>query len=47
MLTLAPDDRRQIAPAVGEHGAEILRERGYDDAAIENLIADAALFVDQ
>ncbi|MCK5366432.1 MAG: CoA transferase [Gammaproteobacteria bacterium] len=47
MVTLAPDDRRQIAPAVGEHGAEILRERGYDDAAIENLIADAALFVDQ
>ncbi len=47
MLALAPDDRRQIAPAVGEHGAEILRERGYDDAAIENLIANAALFVDK
>ena len=27
------------APAHGEHGAEILREEGYDDAAIEALIA--------
>ena len=47
MLPLAADDRRQIAPALGEHGREILRERGYDDASIDNLIAAAALFVAQ
>jgi crotonobetainyl-CoA:carnitine CoA-transferase CaiB-like acyl-CoA transferase len=35
-----------MAPAVGEHGVEILREHGYDDATIEKLIADATLFVD-
>ena len=46
MMALAPDDRRQMAPAVGEHGVEILREHGYDDATIEKLIADATLFVD-
>ena len=45
MMALAADDQRQIAPAVGEHGPEILRERGYDDQAIEQLIASAALFV--
>ncbi|GMQ75327.1 MAG: CaiB/BaiF CoA-transferase family protein [Gammaproteobacteria bacterium] len=47
MMPLAADDRRQIAPALGEHGAEILRERGYDDEAIEALIANAALFVER
>ncbi len=45
MMPLAADDRRQIAPAVGEHGPEILRERGYDDEAIDSLITSAALFV--
>jgi len=47
MALLAPEDPRQIAPAVGEHGAEILRERGYDDDTIGKLIADSALFVDE
>ncbi len=47
MMPLAPDDRRQIAPALGEHGPEILRERGYDDEAIDNMIASAALFVNK
>ncbi len=47
MMPLAADDPRQIAPAVGEHGPEILRERGYDDEAIDALIAGAALFVDR
>ena len=46
MMVLPPDDRRQIAPAVGEHSVQILREHGYDDTTIEKLIADAALFVD-
>ena len=43
MMPLAADDGRQIAPAVGEHGRGILRERGYSDDAIDALIADAAL----
>jgi crotonobetainyl-CoA:carnitine CoA-transferase CaiB-like acyl-CoA transferase len=47
MLPLDGDDNRQIAPAVGEHGPAILRERGYDDDAIDKLIAGAALFVNQ
>jgi len=47
MMVLAADDRRQVAPAVGEHGVEILRERGYGNATIEELIANAALFVDR
>jgi crotonobetainyl-CoA:carnitine CoA-transferase CaiB-like acyl-CoA transferase len=45
MMALAADDRRHIAPAVGEHGPEILREHGYDDETIDHLIASAALFV--
>jgi crotonobetainyl-CoA:carnitine CoA-transferase CaiB-like acyl-CoA transferase len=45
MMPLDFDDARQLAPAIGEHGRAILRERGYDDAAIDTLIADAALFV--
>jgi crotonobetainyl-CoA:carnitine CoA-transferase CaiB-like acyl-CoA transferase len=45
MVSLAADDGRQIAPAIGEHGREILRERGYDDTAIDKLITDAALLV--
>ena len=43
MMTLDADDARQIAPAVGEHGRAVLRERGYSDDAIDALIADAAL----
>jgi len=46
MVSLAPEDPRQIAPALGEHGTEILRERGYDDAAIGKLVTDGALLVD-
>ncbi len=32
-------DLTREAPAQGEHGAEILREAGYDDAAIDALVA--------
>lgn len=46
MEPLAVDDERQLAPAIGEHGREILRERGFDDEVIDKLIADAALFVE-
>jgi len=45
MMPLAPSDLRHIAPAIGEHGREILREHGYAEAAIDDLIAGAALFV--
>ncbi|NCF28532.1 MAG: CoA transferase [Gammaproteobacteria bacterium] len=47
MIPLVSGDPRQLAPAVGEHGSEILRECGYDDAAIDALIANAALFVNE
>jgi len=46
MMPLDSDDARQIAPAAGEHGRAILREGGYSDDAIDALIADAALIVD-
>ena len=45
MLPLAADDDRNVAPAVGEHGAEILREHGYSETAIQGLIDDAVLRV--
>lgn len=34
-----PPVRRRHAPALGEHSREILREAGYDDAAIDALVA--------
>jgi crotonobetainyl-CoA:carnitine CoA-transferase CaiB-like acyl-CoA transferase len=35
------------APLTGEHSRDVLREAGYDDAAIERLIADGAVAADQ
>ena len=34
---------RRAAPAQGEHSAEVLREAGYDDAAIAELVADGSV----
>lgn len=34
-----PPLRRRHAPSLGEHSREILREAGYDDAAIDALVA--------
>jgi crotonobetainyl-CoA:carnitine CoA-transferase CaiB-like acyl-CoA transferase len=31
------------APAQGQHSAEVLREAGYDDAAIAALVADGSV----
>jgi crotonobetainyl-CoA:carnitine CoA-transferase CaiB-like acyl-CoA transferase len=36
-------DLTRGAPAQGEHGAEILREAGYDDAGIDALVAAGVL----
>ena len=33
------------APRVGEHSREVLRELGYDDAAIDNMVAARTLRV--
>ena len=38
-----PPSLRSHAPRAGEHGAEVLREAGYDDQAIRDLIAQGAL----
>ena len=35
-----PTALRRPAPRLGEHGREILREAGFDDAAIDRLIAE-------
>ena len=34
------------APMVGQHSVEILKEYGYDDAAIEKLMASGVVTVD-
>jgi formyl-CoA transferase len=39
----APKRRPALAPALGEHTAEVLREHGYDDAGIEALRAAGAI----
>jgi crotonobetainyl-CoA:carnitine CoA-transferase CaiB-like acyl-CoA transferase len=37
-----PGDIRRLAPRLGEHSVEVLKELGYDDAAIEAMIASGA-----
>jgi len=39
----SPADIRRHAPTFGEHGLEVARELGYDDAAIAGLVASGAL----
>jgi crotonobetainyl-CoA:carnitine CoA-transferase CaiB-like acyl-CoA transferase len=34
---------RRDAPAQGQHSVEVLREAGYDDAAIAALLADGSV----
>lgn len=38
-----PAEPVRQAPMLGEHGAELLREAGYDEASIEALIAEGVL----
>jgi len=38
----SPPSLRRHAPRLGEHSAELLRELGYDDAAIAALVAAGA-----
>ena len=33
----------RVAPQLGEHSREVLREAGYDDPQIEALVADDVL----
>jgi alpha-methylacyl-CoA racemase len=42
-LSATPPKVRRQAPGYGEHTREVLREAGYDDAAIDALIADGAV----
>ena len=44
MPPLAPDDPRQLPPALGQHGREVLREIGYGDAEIDQLVQDRVLY---
>jgi len=41
-----PSTIRTHAPRFGEHGAEVLREIGYDESEIEKLSADGAVLKD-
>ena len=34
--------RSYYAPKIGEHSVEILREAGYDDAGIDEMVASRA-----
>ncbi len=42
-LSETPGGPTRGAPVYGEHTREVLREQGYDEEAIERLIADAAV----
>jgi crotonobetainyl-CoA:carnitine CoA-transferase CaiB-like acyl-CoA transferase len=44
-LNRTPMAVHREAPALGEHGREVLREAGYDDTAIDALIADRVVQV--
>lgn len=43
-MTKSPASIRRQAPRLGEHGAEILRELGFDDTEVASLKASGALF---
>ena len=43
MPPIAPDDGRQRAPAIGEHGREILRDLGHAESEIEAFVESGAL----
>ena len=45
MLPIDPDDSRQRAPSIGEHGRQILEEFGYASSDIEDLIRTGVLRV--
>jgi crotonobetainyl-CoA:carnitine CoA-transferase CaiB-like acyl-CoA transferase len=42
-LSDTPTQPSVRAPSLGEHTIEVLREAGYDDAAIEELRAEGAI----
>ncbi len=42
-LSAQPGEPELVAPTLGQHNAEVLRELGYDDAAIEALVGEKVL----
>jgi formyl-CoA transferase len=42
-LSRTPNDVRRPAPMLGEHNAEVLRELGYDDDRLSELLVEGAI----
>lgn len=42
-LSATPNDTRRPAPMLGEHNAEVLRELGYDDQRIAEVLREGAI----
>jgi formyl-CoA transferase len=42
-LSATPASVRRVPPRLGEHNREVLAELGYDDAAVETLLAAGVL----
>ena len=42
-MSATPNDTRRPAPMLGQHNAEVLRELGYDEARIEEILRDGAI----
>jgi len=42
-LSGTPNDARRPAPMLGEHNAEVLRELGYDDARVAEILKDGVI----
>jgi crotonobetainyl-CoA:carnitine CoA-transferase CaiB-like acyl-CoA transferase len=45
-FSTTPTRITRTAPRLGQHTREVLRERGYDDASIDSLIAEGAVAAD-
>jgi crotonobetainyl-CoA:carnitine CoA-transferase CaiB-like acyl-CoA transferase len=45
-MSETPGRIRRASPLIGEHGPEILKELGYDDASIKRLIDEKVISVE-